>query len=138
MTPRIRNIIAVIVGWLSGSILNMLLITVGHQVFPIEGVDLNNMEEIAEVMPTLGYKYFIFPFLAHALGTLLGAIIAVLIAQTHKEKMALVVGVLFFLSGIIAAVMIPAPSWFIAVDLIFAYIPMAWIGGKLMAGEKVS
>lgn len=135
MTPRIRNIIAVVVGWLSGSILNMLLISVGHQVFPIEGVDLNNMDEIAEVMPTLGYKYFIFPFLAHALGTLIGAIIAFLIAETHKEKMSMTVGFLFFISGIIAAVMIPAPSWFIAVDLVFAYIPMAWIAGKLMSNK---
>ena len=27
--------------------------------------------------------------------------------------------------------MIPAPAWFIALDLIVAYIPMAWIGGRL-------
>jgi hypothetical protein len=24
--------------------------------------------------------------------------------------------------------MIPAPAWFIALDLLFAYLPMAWLG----------
>jgi hypothetical protein len=27
--------------------------------------------------------------------------------------------------------MIPAPAWFIALDLIAAYLPMAWLGAKL-------
>jgi hypothetical protein len=27
--------------------------------------------------------------------------------------------------------MIPAPKWFLAVDLLLAYLPMAWLGGTL-------
>jgi len=35
--------------------------------------------------------------------------------------------------------MIPGPTWFAAVDIVIAYIPMAWLGGKLavkISGSK--
>jgi hypothetical protein len=38
--------------------------------------------------------------------------------------------------GIMAATMIPAPLWFILVDLILAYIPMAYLAGKLVTKNK--
>jgi hypothetical protein len=28
---------------------------------------------------------------------------------------------------------LPAPTWFAIIDIALAYIPMAWIGGKLVA-----
>ena len=76
MNPIIKNILAVIAGWIGGSVINMGLIQTGHGLMPIEGVDPNDMEALAAAMPTLDFKYFIFPFLAHALGTLVGAAIA--------------------------------------------------------------
>ena len=80
MNPIIRNILAVIAGWLGGSFINMSLIKAGFILFPIGGVDPNDMEAYAAIMPTLEPKYFIFPFLAHAVGTLVGSTIAGLIA----------------------------------------------------------
>ena len=131
MNPIIKNILAVIAGWFGGSIVNMGLVKVGHMVFPMEGVDPNDMDTLAAVIPTLSFEYFIFPFLAHALGTLAGSIIACRIAATHKMKMALVVGVLFLIGGIMVNYMMPGPTWFTVTDLVVAYIPMAWIGGKI-------
>jgi hypothetical protein len=32
--------------------------------------------------------------------------------------------------------MIPAPSWFIALDLLAAYLPMAWLGVRIGARMK--
>ena len=66
MNPTVKNILAVIVGWIGGSAINMALINTGHSIFPIEGLDPNDMNSLAEIMPTLGPKYFLFPFLAHA------------------------------------------------------------------------
>ncbi|WP_103071628.1 hypothetical protein [Aquimarina sediminis] len=131
MNPIIKNILAVIIGWLIGSIVNMGLIKIGYSMVPIEGVDPNDMNALAAIMPTLEYKHFVFPFLAHALGTLVGAIIAGLIAANHKMKFALGIGVLFLIGGILVSFMLPAPTWFIGIDLLLAYIPMAWIGGKI-------
>ena len=131
MNPILKNVLAVIAGWLGGSIINMMLVKVGHALIPIEGIDPNSMTELAAVMPTLEFKYFIFPFLAHALGTFTGAIIAGLIAVNHKMKFSLGIGVLFLLGGIMVNYMLPGPTWFAATDILFAYIPMAWLGGKI-------
>lgn len=131
MNPIIRNILAVVAGWLAGSIINMGLIQTGHLYFPIEGVDPNDMDALAAVMPSLEIQYFIFPFLAHAIGTLVGAAVAGLIAASYKMKFSLGIGGLFLLGGIIVNYMLPGPTWFAATDIIIAYIPMAWIGGKI-------
>ena len=133
MNPIVRNILAVIAGWLGGSVINMGIVKLGHSIFPIEGIDPNDMTALAEVMPTLDFKYFIFPFLAHALGTLAGAAIAGLIAANHKMKFALGIGALFLLGGIMVNYMLPGPIWFTVADLVVAYVPMAWIGGMIAA-----
>ena len=131
MNSLIRNILAIIVGWFGGSLINIGLVKIGHSIFPIEGVDLNDMDAFAEIMPTLDNEHFIFPFLAHALGTLVGATIAALVAANHKMKFALAIGVLFLLGGIMVNYMLPGPTWFTISDIVIAYIPMAWLGGKI-------
>lgn len=136
MHPIIRNVLAVIAGLLLGHTINFYLVQWGHSWIPVEGVDLNNMEELVKVMPTLEAKHFVFPFLAHALGALLGAFLTGVIAATHKMKLALVIGAVFFTGGIAASILIPAPTWFMITDLLLAYFPMAWIGGKLASGNS--
>lgn len=138
MNPTIRNILAVIVGWIGGSLVNMGLVQLGHKLYPIEGVDLNDLKAVAEIMPTLDFKYFIFPFLAHALGTLIGATIAGLIAASYKMKMALIVGILFLIGGIVVHYMLTGPNWFTVVDTLFAYIPMALIGGAFAVKRAIA
>ena len=88
------------------------------------------------LMPTLEFEFFIFPFLAHALGTLVGATTAGFIAVNHKMKFSLGIGVLFLIGGITVNYMLPGPIWFAIVDIVLAYIPMAWIGGKIVARKK--
>lgn len=116
----------------------MGLVQTGHVLLPIEGVDPNDMTALAAIMPTLDFEYFIFPYLAHAIGTLVGAAIAAGIAATHKMKFALGIGALFLLGGIVVNMMIPAPTWFVILDLTLAYIPMAWIGGIIARKSKQS
>jgi hypothetical protein len=131
MNPIVRNIIAVVAGWIVGSVVNMLLINAGHSFFPVPGIDINDMDAYASVMPDLEPKYFLFPFLAHAVGTLVGALIAAKVAVTHHMKMAFIVGGLFLLGGIAVNYMLPGPTWFTALDILVAYIPMAWLGGRI-------
>ena len=71
------------------------------------------------------------PFLAHALGTFVGAFLAAKIATTHQLKFALVIGVIFFYGGIQMSIQLPAPLWFDIADIGFAYIPMAYLGYRL-------
>jgi hypothetical protein len=115
------------------------LVTLGYSVFPLpEGADTSSMQRLAETIHLLEWKNFIFPLIAHAAGPLVGTFLAMRIAASHKGKIAIGMGAWFLLGGIIANVMIPAPLWFRAVDLILAYVPMTWIGAKLGGVDKVS
>ncbi|MFT5819965.1 MAG: hypothetical protein ACI8ZM_001190 [Crocinitomix sp.] len=134
MNPIIRNILAVILGLGIGGFVNMSLINVGYSVTPIPGFDPTDpeaMETLATVYKNLDFKFYVFPFLAHAVGTLVGAIVAGLIAANHKMKFATAIGCVFLLGGIMVNFMIAGPVWFIAADIILAYIPMGWLGGKI-------
>ncbi len=132
MTPILKNIVAVIGGVIVGMVVNMGLVSISGSIIPPpEGVDPSNMESLKENMHLFQPKHFIMPFLAHALGTLAGAFVAAFVAVGSKMKFALGIGVFFLIGGIAAVSMLPAPIWFNILDLVGAYLPMAWIGGRL-------
>ena len=85
-------------------------------------------ESLALTIHLFEPRHFITPFMAHAVGTLVGALVAYLFAASHKARFACAIGVLFLLGGIAACFMIPAPAWFMALDLLVAYLPMAYLG----------
>jgi len=136
MNPILKNILAVIAGAVIGSLVNGGLILISSSVItPPEGADVTTIEGLKASIHLFEPRHFIFPFLAHALGTFAGAIIAVLIAATHKMKMAMIVGGLFFIGGFINVMMLPAPMWFNVTDLVLAYFPMGYLGWKI-TGKK--
>ena len=127
-TRFLRNAIAVLAGIVIGGAVNMaVLILFVSLIPPPPGVDVSNPESLARAMHLFEPYHFISPFLAHALGTFAGALIANLVAATHRARMAYVVAVFFLLGGIGATFMIPAPGWYVAIDLLGAYLPMAWL-----------
>src|SRR5690606_34001453 len=94
-------ILAVVAGLIFGSGLNMALIHIGPQIIPLpDGADVSTMEGLAASMPLFEPKHFMFPFLAHALGTLAGAFVAALIASSYKFRFAMGIGCFFLLGGI--------------------------------------
>ena len=132
MPSLLRNVIAVVAGIAVGMVVNGLLIAVSASVVPLPaGVDPNNTESLAKGIQLFEPRHFAMPFLAHALGTLAGALAAYLIAASHKKRFAFGIGIIFLCGGIAASTMIPAPAWFMALDLLLAYIPMAWLGARL-------
>jgi hypothetical protein len=134
MNLILRNILAVVGGVVVGGLVNMGLVMVGGAIIPApEGADVTTMEGLKASMPLFGPQNYIFPFLAHALGTLVGAWLAAFIAASRKMIFALVIGVFFLIGGIVNVFLLPSPAWFSALDLLVAYIPMAWLGGKLGA-----
>lgn len=76
------------------------------------------------------------PFVAHALGTLSGAVVAVLAAVGHRTIVAYFVGAFFLAGGIAAARLIPAPTWFSVMDLGLAYMPMFILVAKIGCRAK--
>lgn len=126
---------AIVIGLVAGMLANMGLVTISPMIIaPPENVDVTTAEGLQSSIHLFQPKHFIMPFLAHALGTFVGAWIAIKIAQSNEKSIALFFGIFFLLGGISAVAMIPAPTWFNAIDLTFAYIPMsllAWyVNGK--------
>ncbi len=134
MRNLLRNVLAIIAGVVIGGAVNMALITLSPSLIPPPaGVDVTNAESLASAIHLFQPRHFVMPFLAHALGTLVGALVAYLMAASHKIKIAYVIGAVFLCGGVAASFMIPAPAWFIALDLLAAYLPMAWLGTRIGA-----
>jgi len=131
MNPVLKNIIAVVVGILVGSIVNMAIVMISGSIIPPpEGGDITTMEGLKETIHLFTPKHFIFPFLAHAIGTLSGAFIAAKVAANRNMTFALVIGVFFLIGGAVNVYSLGGPVWFNVLDLLAAYIPVAYLGGK--------
>ena len=125
MKTIIRNTLALFAGGLIGMVVNMGLIISGNQLIPFED-SMNPMNAIMWEM-----KYFIFPFLAHAIGTFSAAFITAKFAASYHMIFAICIGIFFLSGGITMVFILPAPVWFVVVDLFLAYIPMGWFGWKI-------
>lgn len=136
MSNALRNTLAVVAGVAVGAVLNGLLITISPSLIPPpEGVDVTNTEALQRGIHLFQPQHFVMPWLAHALGTLVGAFVTYRLAASHRGRLPYLVGGLFFIGGVSATMMIPAPVWFIALDLIGAYFPMAWLAIRLGSGR---
>jgi len=132
MKPVGKNILATIAGVVIGSVVNMILVNIGPSIIPLpEGADISTMEGLHDSMKLFTPANFVFPFLAHALGTLVGAFVVAKFAASHHNKFAVGIGVFFLLGGMAAASMIGGPLWFNITDLLLAYIPMSLLGAFL-------
>ena len=130
MNQILKNILVFIAGYILGSCVNMGLIITGHKLIPFaDGV--NPMDATKWEL-----KYFLFPFLAHSVGTFVGAFIVSRYAAIYHMVLSLSLGVLFLIGGISMVFILPAPLWFIIADLLLAYIPMGWLGWKITGKNK--
>ncbi len=132
-----KNILAVIAGVVLGSLVNIALVNLGPMIVPLpEGADISTMEKLQESMKLFTPVNFLFPFLAHALGTLVGAFIAARLAASHAFILAMCIGVFFLIGGIAAVNMLGGPTWFKVTDLVFAYLPMAFLGATIASKSQ--
>lgn len=132
MRPVVKNILAVLAGFIIGSLVNMGIIMISGTIIPPpDGADVTTMEGLKASLHLFEPKHFVFPFLAHVLGTFAGAFLAAKIAVSHHMRFAMIIGTLFLIGGITNILMLPSPTWFTILDLVVAYIPMAFLAGKL-------
>ena len=126
------NLLVFVACVFAGGIANGLIINYSGTIIPPPvGSNLTTEEGLKAAMAIMEPKHFIMPFLAHAIGSLVGAFFVTLFMKDRKLFRALLVGFLFFLGGAWMVFELPSPLWFDAVDLGLAYIPMAWLGYKM-------
>lgn len=130
--PTLRYIAALLSGIIVGSVVNMGLVFLGpHVIAPPEGADVTTMEGLKASLHLFQPKHFLFPFLAHAIGTLTGAFIAAKIFQENKMRAAMIIGLIFLAGGVMNIISLPSPLWFSIADLVGAYMPMAYLAKML-------
>ncbi|NBV13111.1 MAG: hypothetical protein EBS07_03480 [Sphingobacteriia bacterium] len=127
----IQNGVALIVGLVLGSFINMGIIMLGGNIIPPPpGTDITTEEGLKASMHLFGIEHFVFPFLAHALGTFAGALFAFWVAKSYRLFFALIIGFVFLLGGTYMVFVLPSPIGFNIIDLVFAYIPMAYLATR--------
>jgi len=91
------------------------------------GIDMSDTQSIANSIHLFEPRHFVFPFMAHALGTFFGALAAGYLGWKSRTVLVWSVATLFFAGGVATTFMIPAPAEYFVVDLALAYAPMALI-----------
>lgn len=132
----LRSFLAILGGLIIGSVVNIGLIMVSSSIIPPpNGADVTTSEGLKQSMHLFEPKHFIFPFLAHALGTFAGAYACSRIAISYHLKLSLVVAIFFLIGGIVSVATLPSPLWFSVTDIALAYLPMGWLGWKAGKGK---
>lgn len=138
MNSIVRNTLAILVGIALGSIVNLAIISISGSIIPPpKGADLTTTEGLKASMHLFQPINFLMPFLAHSIGTFVGALATALIAASGKTILALVIGFFFLIGGIASVLMLPSPLWFTIIDLVFAYIPIAWIASVIVKRNPI-
>gem|GEM_PF-1182250 len=134
-----RTAAALLVGLIAGSFVNLVLVQIGSTLLPLPAVGGSDLSEPAVLNASIAAAsplQLLPPFVAHAGGTLCGAFVASMIAPSRRVGLiaALLIGCAFLLGGIVMVRTLPAtPAWWVFLDLIGAYLPMAlagWAIGK--------
>ena len=125
-----KILLAVLAGLIAGSIVNMALIVIGPQLIPLPGgIDPTDPDSLAANIHLFETRHFLTPWLAHALGTLVGAVVAVKVSG--RSVLAYAIGAVFLLGGVMMVMDVDSPMWFDVADLLGAYLPMAWLATRL-------
>jgi hypothetical protein len=131
----LRNILAVIVGIIVGMALNMALIQLNSLVlFPIPpGTDMNNPEQLNAYIASLPATAFIVVVLAHLGQSFVGASVAARLGASHPMRLAMIVGTVALIGGLMAMSMVDGPDWMV-IELPL-YLLVAWAAGRLVVSR---
>jgi hypothetical protein len=125
----LKNVLAIILGTIIMMVLNMFILTIGMSlgVPDFSQIDLRSLAG-AELL------YFASPFLAHSIPTIIGPYIGIKIAANNKFLIAMIITSFHLMGGVYMAFFyaeIDAPMWYDIADVVFAYVPMGYLGWKL-------
>jgi hypothetical protein len=128
-----KSILYSVLGLVLGALTNGFIVQLGSYFIQAPaGFDLTTEKGLAKAMPLMGVEHFVFPFLAHSIGTLVGAYFVSKMKVNRPLLTAMAIGFAFLAGGVMMVIMLPqTPLWFILLDLMLAYLPMAYIGYRL-------
>ena len=130
-----RNVGAVILGMIVGSMANMAIVMLNFQLFPMpEGMDQNDPAAMADYISGLPTAAFLVAIVAHMAQAGLGGWVAARLGASRPLMLALIVATLTLVGGVANMLMIGGPTWmWVEVPL---YLVVGWGVGTLEAKRR--
>ena len=137
MDKWLRNVSALIIGLAVGSICNLALIEVNAWFFaPSAPLESGSREAFNAYLRSLPDQAFILVVLAHLSQAFVGGWVAARLAASNPQRMALTIGIISFLGGAMALMLMDGPAW-LAVELPLYLLVAVW-AGRLEANRRLS
>lgn len=137
----VRNILAVILAFLGGGVCVLTLETFGHRLYPLpEGLDTNDLEQIAQYVSTAPIGALLFVLLAQSAGSFAGGMITAIVGGSRLWLLAFIYGVVALFMAGLNVILIPHPIWMMTMALVLP-IPLAVLGsraGQLLKPQRVA
>ena len=114
-----RVILATIFGLVIGNVVNFAIINLGADVKPQPGMD--EYEALIAATKSFTTVDYMIPLVAHILGILIGLVIARFICRTSRLPI-YIIGGFHLVATAFNLLFIPAPSWFVALDVLVPLI----------------
>ncbi len=134
----IRNILAIIIGLITGMAVNMSLVMLNAKVlFPMpEGATMDDPEQLNAWVATLPAAAFFVVLAAHLGQSFVGAFVAARLGASEPMLLALTIGLASLAGGIMAMMSIDGPAWLI-VEMPL-YLVVAWLAGRMEVQRRAS
>ena len=125
-----RNLIAVVLGMLAGMAVNMSLVLLVMFLHPMpEGVDFSDSAAMPTYFATIPATGFLIVLAAHLGQSFFGGLVAALLSSDSPRVMALIIGVLSLIGGVVNLIDLPHPAWmWVEVP---GYLLVAWFAASL-------
>ena len=121
---------------LAGAVVMILIQQINLMLFPLPSwVDTNNSEHLAQVMVNLPITALLMVELSYILGCITAGALLSLFLRNHLAVSVWVIGSIYTVMGLINLLMVPHPIW-LAVLSSVTYIPMVWLGAKILTQLK--
>jgi hypothetical protein len=131
VTSTMRTGLAGVAGAFSAFVVVAIVEGIGHAIYaPATLPDMSDSEAVATFVRALPLGAFLFVLAAYLAATIVGGVVAAVMARRHAMWLAVIVGGLILLASVINFVAIPHPIWFMAATLVG--VPLAaWLTGRL-------
>ncbi len=127
----LRRATAVVIGLMVGVFLIALIQASSVVLYPPPpGADLSDKDVLRDYIQSRPMGALILVLVAYAAGSFAGAATAAAVGRDEPRRVAITVGSLLLIAGILNLLQQPHPIWF-AVASMLVYLPSAWLGGRL-------
>lgn len=132
------NTLAVVIGLAAGVAVNMALILLNSKVlYPApEDLDFKDKQGFQAYVDTLPAPAFLVVMAAHLGQAFVGGLVAAWLCESHPIPLALVIGGVSLLGGVMMMRTVKGPKWML-VELPL-YLVLAYLAGALIEGARAA